>query len=105
MLRCMRVLVLFDLPMETSKNRRDYTQFRKFLISNGFLMMQKSVYCKLTANDSQAGSVKQMVIENKPPSGVVQLLTITERQYQRIISVVDESKTDVLQTQDRTVIL
>lgn len=68
-------------------------------------MMQKSVYCKLTANDSQAGSVKQMVIENKPPSGVVQLLTITERQYQRIISVVDESKTDVLQTQDRTVIL
>ena len=45
--RFMRVLVLFDLPMNNSAQIREYNQFRKFLIKSGFMMMQKSVYCKL----------------------------------------------------------
>ena len=46
----MRVLVLFDLPVETAADRRAYTQFRKFLIRNGFIMMQESVYSKIVQN-------------------------------------------------------
>ena len=44
--RFMRILVMFDLPTETSEERRDYRKFRKNLIKNGFIMMQESVYVK-----------------------------------------------------------
>ena len=46
----MRVLVFFDLPVITSENRRAYSKFRKFLLKNGFMMLQESVYCKLALN-------------------------------------------------------
>ena len=48
--RFMRILVMFDLPTETSEERRDYRKFRKNLIKNGFIMMQESVYVKLVMN-------------------------------------------------------
>ena len=43
----MRIIVFFDLPVITAKSRRDYYNFRKYLIKSGFVMMQESVYCKL----------------------------------------------------------
>ena len=42
--RFMRMLVFFDLPTETAEDRRNYNRFRKYLIKNGFIMMQESVY-------------------------------------------------------------
>ena len=48
--RFMRVLVLFDLPVLTGDQRREYARFRKFLLKSGFLMLQESVYCKLALN-------------------------------------------------------
>lgn len=44
--RFMRMFIFFDLPVITTENRRNYARFRKFLIKNGFIMMQESVYCK-----------------------------------------------------------
>lgn len=49
----MRIIVMFDLPVETAKNRKDYVTFRKFLIKSGFLMMQESIYCKLAPKSAQ----------------------------------------------------
>lgn len=43
----MRIMVFFDLPTITPANRKDYANFRKYLIKNGFIMMQESVYSKL----------------------------------------------------------
>lgn len=40
----MRILIFFDLPTETAKDRKTYSKFRKFLIKEGFVMMQESVY-------------------------------------------------------------
>ena len=45
--RFMRVMVMFDLPTETSMERRHYRWFRKFLIDEGFIMMQESIYTKI----------------------------------------------------------
>lgn len=45
---------MFDLPVITASDRRAYTQFRKYLIKSGFLMMQESVYCKLAQNATAA---------------------------------------------------
>ena len=43
----MRVIVFFDLPVDTLEHKRAYRKFRKFLIEKGFLMMQESVYCSM----------------------------------------------------------
>ena len=53
----MRMLVFFDLPTETSSDRRNYRRFRRFLVKNGFLMMQESVYCKLLVNSTAQGTM------------------------------------------------
>ncbi len=101
----MRVIVFFDLPTTTKKDIREYTKFRKFLIRNGFIMLQESVYSKIALNTTAAEAIARNVRKNKPPSGLVQMLSITEKQFARMEFVVGESKTDVLDTDDRLVIL
>ena len=44
--RVMWVLVLFDLPTETKKDRKVYTDFRKNLQKDGFTMFQFSIYLR-----------------------------------------------------------
>lgn len=53
----MRVIVFFDLPVESSEDRRNYSHFRNYLLSEGFVMMQKSVYSKVTLNGSASNSI------------------------------------------------
>ena len=77
----MRILVFFDLPTETSKDRKSYSKFRKFLIDEGFIMMQESVYSKLTLNSSVTALMREKIVKNKPPKGIVQILIITEKQF------------------------
>ena len=79
--RFMRLLVMFDLPMETPAQRKNYARFRKYLVKSGYLMVQKSVYSKLALTDRIAAGLIARLRENKPSEGVVQVLKITERQY------------------------
>lgn len=101
----MRILVFFDLPVLTSKEQKDYRQFRKFLIKSGFLMLQESVYCKLAQNSTMADSIIESVKKNKPDEGLVQLLKVTEKQYAKMEFIVGESCSEVLDSDDRLVIL
>lgn len=54
----MRVIVFFDLPVKTKKDRREYSNFRKYLVKSGFMMMQESVYSKLALNQNVANAFK-----------------------------------------------
>ena len=101
----MRVIVFFDLPVQTVEQRREYTQFHKNLIKNGFIMMQESVYCKLALNMSAAGAIMENVRRNKPPEGLVQMLVITEKQYARMEYVVGESQSEIIDSDERTIFL
>lgn len=103
--RFMRIFVMFDLPTETSENLRNYRKFRKYLIKSGFLMVQESVYSKLALNQSVADSVISSVRKNKPPEGSVQVLTVTERQYQKMETMVGTFNSEVLDTDERLVVL
>jgi len=103
--RYMRVMVFFDLPVLTDKNRREYRKFRTYLIKSGFLMLQESVYCKLVPNGVAADAVADNVEKNKPGEGLVQLLRITEKQYEKMEFIVWEKKSEVLDTDDRLVII
>ncbi|MCH5267663.1 MAG: CRISPR-associated endonuclease Cas2 [Lachnospiraceae bacterium] len=101
----MRVLVLFDLPVTTVAQRREYTRFRKYLLKSGFVMQQESVYSKLALNTTVAQRIAENVRRNKPDEGLVQMLTITEKQYSRMEFLVGETKSDVLQSDERMIIL
>lgn len=77
----MRMLVFFDLPVVTRPEKRAYTQFRRFLLNDGFDMIQFSVYGRiLNGSDAQDKHFKRL-IANLPPEGSVRLLTVTEKQF------------------------
>lgn len=101
----MRVLVMFDLPVGTGEQRREYARFRKFLVKSGFLMMQESVYCKLALNGTAVTAIVENVRKNKPREGLVQLLSITEKQYEKMEFIIGQARSDVLDTDERLVIL
>ena len=103
--RFMRVIVFFDLPTVTMEERREYVKFRKYLIKSGFVMMQESVYSKLAQNAAVADSVINNVKKNKPPVGLVQLISITEKQFQKMEYIIGTSNSVVLDSDDRLVIL
>lgn len=101
----MRMLVFFDLPTITMEDKRNYRQFRKILIKNGFIMLQESVYCKMMTSPSMENSCRKLIYANRPPEGLVQLLTVTEKQFVKMDYVVGESKSDVIDSEDRLIIL
>lgn len=103
--RYMRMIVFFDLPTETYLNRKEYRLFRKFLIREGFIMMQESVYSKLALNNSIVKAETKRLEENKPSAGDVELLVITEKQYSQIQFLVGERKTDVEDSDARLIVL
>lgn len=103
--RFMRLMVFFDLPTATSENRRNYRRFRKDLISNGFFMLQESVYCRMVINEAMAKSVVARIESFKPPQGVVCAMIITEKQFAGISFIVGDMKSDVVTTEQSLVIL
>lgn len=103
--RFMRIIVFFDLPTETNENKREYRRFRKMLIENGFFMLQESVYCRMALNQTTAGMIVNTIKANKPPIGLVQMLTITEKQFSKMEMVSGEFSSDVIDDDKRLVIL
>ncbi len=101
----MRIIVFFDLPVVTSSQRREYVKFRKFLIKSGFMMLQESVYCKLALNGTAANAIIDNVHKSSPPEGLVQLLTVTEKQYSKMDLIIGDIKNDILDSDERLVVL
>ncbi|MGX8833744.1 CRISPR-associated endonuclease Cas2 [Amedibacillus sp. YH-ame6] len=84
----MRVIVLFDLPMITNVEKRQYNKFRNFLLKDGFSMIQFSVYMRFCKNavdaEKHIGRVKQL----SPVKGNIRILSVTEKQYEDMIMVI-----------------
>lgn len=101
----MRILLFFDLPTDTPRDRKIYSKFRKLLINEGFIMMQESVYTKLALNNSVVNSVKDKIYKNRPPKGIVQMLAITEKQFNSIEYIVGKKDSNVLDNTERMIII
>lgn len=99
--RIMRLIVFFDLPTQTDKDLIEYRKFRNFLIKNGFIMMQKSVYSKLVLNNNSSNLLKKQVYKNIPKDGLVQLLQITEKQYSSIEYLIGSSQNKIIDNNKR----
>ncbi|MDD4508266.1 MAG: CRISPR-associated endonuclease Cas2 [Eubacteriaceae bacterium] len=101
----MRIIIMFDLPMTSNADIREYTRFRKYLIGSGFLMMQQSIYCKLALNLTAANAITANVRRNKPEEGLVQILVVTEKQFSKMEYIVGDKRVETLDTDERLVIL
>lgn len=101
--RFMRVIVFFDLPTQTNEERRVYRNFRKLLINKGFIMLQESVYCRMALNHTAAQQVIDNLKHEKPKNGLVMVLLITEKQFERMEVITGEFSTDMIETDERVV--
>lgn len=82
--RFMWVMAMFDLPTDTKKARKSYAQFRKFLLDDGFTLMQYSVYVRHCSSEENANVHVQRVERHLPPDGEVRVLKFTDKQYERM---------------------
>lgn len=77
----MRLIVLFDLPTTSTKDRKVAAQFRKQLISDGFVMLQYSVYSRICANHDIYQKHLKRVENQAPKDGSVRIIAVTEHQF------------------------
>lgn len=79
--RIMWVLVFFDLPTETKKDRKRYADFRKNLQRDGFTMFQFSIYLRHCMSVENAKVHIKRVKSFLPPKGHIGILCITDKQF------------------------
>jgi CRISPR-associated protein Cas2 len=80
----MRILVFFDLPVKTKRERKIATQFRNFLIKDGYYMVQFSVYARVCNGNDMVELHKNRLRMNVPNEGSIRVLVITEKQYENV---------------------
>lgn len=104
--RYMRLIVFFDLPVQTAKQRKDYRLFRKFLLKDGYLQLQESVYAKLVVNDGIAAGAVSRLRKNRPPAGLVQVMKVSEAAYATMEFITGDRKAyDEVDTTEELLIL
>ncbi len=93
--RIMWVLVFFDLPTETKKDRKIYADFRKKLIQDGFTMFQFSIYLRHCASRENADVHVKRVKSFLPPAGQVGILCITDKQFGKMELFIGKKEKEV----------
>ncbi|MCI6872165.1 MAG: CRISPR-associated endonuclease Cas2 [Streptococcus hyointestinalis] len=103
--RYMRMILMFDMPTDTAEERKAYRKFRKFLLNEGFIMHQFSIYSKLLLNNTANKAMVDRLQENNPKKGSITLLTVTEKQFSRMIYLNGDKDTSVANSDERVVFL
>lgn len=87
-IRYLWLFVFFDLPVGTKTERRDATKFRKFLLDDGYMMLQYSVYIRLCRGQEAVDKHAKRLTNRLPTKGSVRALQVTDRQYERMKTLV-----------------
>lgn len=77
----MRILVFFDLPTLTKADKRAYTLFRRFLLQDGYDMLQWSVYSRIVNGEDDVKKHQKKLVSNLPKKGSVRCMKVSEKQY------------------------
>ena len=93
--RIMWVLVLYDLPTETKKERKVAADFRKKIMGDGFTMFQFSMYIRHCASVENAAVHTKRVKQILPEKGSIAIMTITDKQFGNIELFVGKKETSV----------
>ena len=97
----MWIVVMFDLPVVQKAERKAATVFRNTLLDLGFEMAQFSVYMRFCVGQGQIETLCRRVEEALPEGGRVNILTFTDKQYERIVSYVGKSKQSTKKSPDQ----
>lgn len=82
--RYMRLLVFFDLPVTLKSDRKEAARFRKFLLDDGYVMLQFSVYMRICRGQDMVDAHMRKLENNLPSQGSVRALQVTDQQYARM---------------------
>ena len=77
------LMVAFDLPVKSKKQRKAATDFRQFLLNDGFQMIQFSVYARACVTFARQETHLEHVKKNLPPEGSVRAIFVTRAQWER----------------------
>lgn len=77
----MRLIVYFDLPVSSKEDKRQYARFRKFLLEDGYMMEQFSIYSRLVLSRDAVDAFVDRLKANLPRRGLVTAMLLSERQY------------------------
>jgi CRISPR-associated protein Cas2 len=89
------LFAMFDLPMKTKAEKKEYRIFRKKLLEEGFRRIQFSVYARFFFNEECARSHRRRVINSLPPEGNVRMFVVTEAQYAKMESYYGKKRAEV----------
>ena len=92
--RLMWMMVMFDFPTVNKAERKEYTRFRNYLLDSGFSMTQYSVYFRLVSSKERVKRFERQIANQLPRAGKVQIITITDKQYENIKSFYGKSTTE-----------
>ena len=99
--RIMWIAVMFDLPVVSREERKAATAFRLALLDMGFEMSQFSVYMRFCVSQAQVETYCKRIESALPEGGKVNILTLTDKQYERIISYHGRARQDAKKAPDQ----
>ena len=85
----MRILVMLH-PTNKRGTKTAYTKLRKFLIADGYLMLQPELFMRIGTNRKGIEKHLRRIQEFNPGTGVVRILKLTEKQFKSIIYLTGE---------------
>ena len=86
----MRIMVMLN-PTNKKGTKSEYTNFRKFLISDGYLLLQPEIFMRITSNHKSTKKHIRKIWNCLPKSGVIRVFTMTEIQYSQILKYGDDN--------------
>ena len=96
-LKAMWLLVMFDLPVKTKPQRREYTRFRNLLLAKGCMQLQFSVYARFCVSRENADTYGRIIQPAVPNGGFVRILMVTDKQFGEMVSLYGSLELDVEQ--------
>lgn len=97
----MRMILFFDLPVEKEKQKKAYRRFVKLIKSEGFYLIQKSVYVKMGIDIQALNSSINKIKKELPTEGNIFVISITEKQFANIVFLVGDHSSDVISSDSR----
>ena len=91
----MWLFAMYDLPMDKPELRREYAQFHKALVRQGFTMLQFSVYVHFVVSEDTEEALRKRVHISLPSHGQVRLISVTDRQFEKMEIYVGKKRTPV----------
>ena len=86
-IKSMWLMTMFDLPTISKEEKKEYIRFRKYLLREGFIQLQYSVYAKFLASRENSRKYYRYIQEIVPPGGYVRLLMVTDKQFGDMVSL------------------